>query len=99
MKCKIVSKGRCGFANSGQLKFIQNTDIGQGFIVTVQETNSSAYGTNSQTFTRKVSAGNVYQLGCTKVSSASASRSWKILGEQPYTIGDEPDIGQMGGPS
>ena len=67
--------------------FVHNSDTTQGYEVSIEEHNKSAYGNSTQHFTRKVSAGSYLELGCTNISSASSRRSWKILGEQPFGTG------------
>lgn len=86
MKCRIVTRGRCGFANSGQMKFVHNPDTKQGYLVSVEETHKSVYGTSTNYLEAIVTAGSYYELGCSKRSSASSSVTWRILGEQPYQI-------------
>jgi len=81
----IRSSGRCGFANSGTIQYILNTDRNNRYRVTVRT--YWRQGINNGQYDRVyvTQAGGRTQLGCTKSGAIPvASYARQVVGEQKF---------------
>ncbi|MGA9574247.1 MAG: hypothetical protein WBS20_09905 [Lysobacterales bacterium] len=79
----IIEGGQCGFEGQGQLQFLQNSDMDNGYKVTLKLTEMRKGSTDEKLKQHDIEAGGKKHLGCSVSDFMPLIRNyWTVVSEE-----------------